>query len=74
MHALHPPIQAALAPEAFNDDDIYVFDAETKELVRSVGRKSLDVYFAKEHGFAVKEGQTWGTGMLVKNLGLWRAA
>ena len=86
MNALHPAIQAALAPFvpppveqcvpplSFNDDDFYVYDAKTKELVRSIGCKSVDLFIVRTYGLEVKEGQTWGRGQSVKRMGLWRAA
>lgn len=88
MNALHPAIQAALAPFApqarehnesryylpessFNDDDFYIYAANTKELIRIVGCKSVYIYTARTVGLEVQEGQTWGRGQAVKGLGLW---
>jgi len=86
MNALHPAIQAALAPyipqeqsiqviplSSINDDDVYIYDAKTHEYIRSIGCKSFDLYTARTHGVEVKEGQTWGRGQAVKYLGLWRS-
>lgn len=58
--------------EAFNDDDLYVYNAKSKQLIRSFSCKDPQVIEAANVGFRVRAGQTWAKGMAAKSLGLWR--
>ena len=87
MSTLHPTIAAAISPfitpplsskrlinmDLFNDDDIYVYHASTRELV-----KQYDCYLHEvrdsRNGFKVAAGNAWAKGLRAKYLGLWSAA
>lgn len=56
---------------SFNDDDVYVYDASTKEIVRTISCKDQQVKDARYIGLRVQPGETWAKGMLAKSLGLW---
>lgn len=55
---------------SFNDDDWYVYNVESLELVRTHGSKTYQ-YLEQ---VPLKDGQAAARGMLAKNLGLWRVA
>ena len=60
--------------ESFKDDDLYLYNAATKQLIREFSCGDQNVKDARHIGFRVFAGETWGKGMAVKRLGLWRAA
>jgi hypothetical protein len=64
----------AMQIASFNDDDVYIYDAATKELVRVVSSKDSQVRDSHYIGLRVNAGQSWATGMAAKSLGLWREA
>jgi len=66
--------QWPISVESFNDDDLYLYNAATKQLIRSFSCGDQEVKDARHIGFRVMAGATWGKGMAVKALGLWRAA
>lgn len=59
---------------SFNDDDVYVYDAATKQLIRHVPHSAQEVRDARYIGFRVMAGQAWAKGMAAKALGLWSKA
>lgn len=68
------PMQMPLDICSFNDDDIYVYVAATRQFVRQYGSGDSQVKDARHIGFRVSAGQTWAKGMAAKYLGLWSAA
>lgn len=70
MEPLHMPMLFA----EFNQDDIYIFNAATKQFVSQAGSSSETVRDANRFGYPVKAGQTWAKGMTAAHLGLWRKA
>lgn len=60
-----PPIAS------FNDDDVYVYNAETKQIVRTISCKDSQVRDSKYIGLRVNAGESWAKGMAAKSLGLW---
>ena len=66
--------QCPMPIESFKDDELYLYDAATKRLIRSFSCSDQEVKDARHIGFRVFAGETWGKGMAVKALGLWRTA
>lgn len=63
-----------MATSTFNDDDLYVYVAATKQFVRQIVCKDQEAKDAKYIGVKVMAGQTWATGMTAKTLSLWKPA
>jgi hypothetical protein len=59
---------------SFNDDDLYLYNAATKQLIHQFSCADQQVKDALHIGFRVMAGQAWAKGMTAKALGLWRAA
>ena len=88
MSSLQPTIAAAISPfitpplctknlidmASFNDDDVYVYHASTREFVKHYGCYLANVRDARAVGFTVESGNTWAKGLRAKHLGLWSAA
>ena len=89
MNTLHPTIASAINPffkvqplsirhlidpASFNDDDLYVYESDTLELVEHVSHCFQSVRDARHIGYRVKSGQSWSKGLCGKYLGLWSAA
>jgi len=66
------PVRMPMTEDEFNQDDIYVYIAATKELITSWPSSSHKVQYARRFGFRIDAGQTWAKGMAAKHLGLWR--
>lgn len=56
----------------FNDDDIYVYNAVSKVLVRQIACKDQEAKDAQYIGVKVMAGQSWAKGMTAKSLNIWR--
>ena len=65
------PTRMPLPSESFNDEDLYVYRAETRQFVRSIGNASHTAREARTYGVSVNAGETWGKGLNVKDLGIW---
>ena len=88
LTTLHPTIAAEISPfitpplsskrlinmDLFNDDDVYVYHASTREFVKHYGCYLANVRDARAVGFTVESGNTWAKGLRAKHLGLWSAA
>ncbi len=61
----------AMPVASFNDDDVYIYKAATKELVRSISCKDSQVRDCRYIGLRVMAGESWAKGMAAKSLGLW---
>ena len=59
---------------SFLDDEIYVYDADTKRLKRSISCKSQEAIDTPYVGLRVQPGETWARGLSAKYLGLWEAS
>ena len=73
MDNMHPLMREALAPFApprrsFNDDDLFVIDVRTGEVVHEYGASSATAQAARVHGITVKPGQALVKGMQAKDL------
>ena len=55
----------------FNTDDVYVYNSETKQIVRAISCKDSQVRDAHYIGLRVMAGESWAKGMAAKSLGLW---
>jgi len=66
------PVRMPITEDEFNDDDVYIYDAATKELITSWPSSSHEVQYARRFGFRIDAGQSWAKGMAAKHLGLWR--
>jgi len=64
---------ASHALTSFNDDDVYVYRAATRELVRTISCKDSQVRDSRYIGLRVDAGESWAKGMEAKSLGLWTA-
>jgi len=67
------PLRMPMTEAEFNDDDLYIYKAETKQLMASWPSSSPEVLEARHMGFRMLAGQAWAKGMAAKHLGLWRA-
>lgn len=56
--------------QSINDSDIYVVDLTTRQVVKEYGSASATASDARIYGVAVKQGQTWYTGLELKGSGL----
>jgi hypothetical protein len=65
-------IPQCLPVSSFNDDDVYVYNAATKQIVRVIGSKDSQVRDSRYIGLRVQAGESWARGMAAKSLGLWR--
>lgn len=63
-----------LAVSTFNDDDVYIYEATSKKLVKHLSCSDQQVKDAKYIGLRVMAGQTWAKGMTAKTLSLWKSA
>lgn len=63
-----------LAVSTFNDDDVYIYDAASKQLIKHLPCSDQQVKDAKYIGLRVMAGQTWAKGMTAKTLSLWKSA
>ena len=88
MTTLHPTIANAInpfvtlaqpkkhiaEPSYFNDDDVYVYQADTLQIVQHLSHHFHAVREAGYAGIKVMAGQAWTKGLTGKHLGLWSAA
>lgn len=58
--------------ESFNDDDIYIYIADSKKLVRQIACSDQEAKDARYIGVKVMAGQSWAKGMTAKRLSLWK--
>lgn len=66
---------ARLKPiESFNDDDVYIYRVDTKEIRQVIPASSPLTIGIGGQGLRVRAGETWGKGLSCKRLGLWRVA
>ncbi|QNN56504.1 hypothetical protein H9K76_18480 [Diaphorobacter ruginosibacter] len=73
MDSIHPVMRDALngfAPRSFNDDDIYIYDIQSRQIVESFGSASPTARAARYSGIPVKAGQSWCRGMQAKYMEL----
>jgi len=61
-----------MATSTFNDDDLYLYVAATKQFVQHIPCSDQKARDAKYIGVLVKAGQTWAKGMTAKTLSLWK--
>jgi len=62
---------ASHALTSFNDDDVYIYRAASRELVRTISCKDSQVRDSHYIGLRVNAGESWAKGMEAKSLGLW---
>lgn len=72
--AAMPPLRMPILASEFNQDDVYIYRADTKQLIGHAGSSSEMVRFANRFGYPVNAGDTWAKGMTAARLGLWRAS
>lgn len=60
-----------MVTSTFNDDDLYVYIAATKQFVRQIPCSEQEAKDAKYIGVKVMAGQSWAKGMTAKTLALW---
>lgn len=73
MDNMHPLMREALAPFApprrsFNDDDVYLIDVRTGNVIKEYGASSETAHMARTYGITVKPGQALVKGMQAKYL------
>lgn len=68
---LAPAKPAPKSVESFNDDDVYIYNATTKEIARVIPANSPLTIGIKHSGLRVRAGETWDKGLSCKRLGLW---
>ena len=66
------PWPMPISVDSFNDDDAYIYDATSKQLLREIPCSSQEVKDARHIGLRVAAGEAWAKGMTAKRLGLWR--
>jgi transcriptional regulator of NAD metabolism len=64
IHAVNNPIPAS----RFNDDDWYVYDKLTNEVLRQYSHRAFTRYTLPQ----LPEHQVIARGMVIKHLGLWK--
>jgi len=62
---------APMRVESFNDDDVYIYKVDTKEIVRTIPASSPLTIGIGGQGLRVRAGETWDKGMTCKWKGLW---
>jgi hypothetical protein len=55
----------------FNTDDVYIYNASTREIVRTISCKDSQVRDSRHIGLRVNAGESWAKGMAAESLGLW---
>lgn len=60
----------AASTRSFNDDDIYIYDIQSRRVVESYGSSSPTARAARFGGIPVKAGQSWCKGMQAKYMEL----
>lgn len=70
-----PPWPLPMAREKFNDDDLYLFDKLSREIVQVIGCKEVAAELIRRGQFKVPAGHELARGMSAKYLvpPLWRA-
>lgn len=67
------PMKVFIPEYEFNDDDVYLYNVATKQLIRHYAISSHEVFCARYGGVKVREGQAWAKGRNARDLKLWRA-
>lgn len=72
MDTYHPAMRSSDAgnQRSFNDDDIYIYDIQSRRVVESFGSSSTTARNARFGGVPVKAGQSWCKGMQAKHMEL----
>ena len=65
-------VHAAARRSSFNDDDVYVIDVRSKQVIKNLGCKTSAAECARRgDGHPVKVGQAVMTGMQARSFGAW---
>jgi len=67
------PMKVFIPEYEFNQDDVYLYNVATRELIRHFNISSHEVFCARYGGVKVLEGQAWAKGRNARDLKLWRA-
>lgn len=59
-----------MSQASFNDDDVYIYNVASKEIVRTISCKDSQVRDSRYAGLRVMAGEAWAKGMTAKSLGL----